>query len=101
MHVLYMVVERYRSGATDEISKRFRECGRQMPPGLHYVDSWVDLGSTTCFQLMRTDDPDLFQVWIEAWSDLVEFEITPVRSSAEAAAASADRAARKRRRDAV
>lgn len=88
-----MVVERYRSGATDAIYKRFRERGRQMPVGLHYVDSWVDLKSTTCFQLMRTNDPGLFQQWIDAWSDLVEFEITPVQSSAEAAAESAERVA--------
>jgi hypothetical protein len=60
-----------------------------MPAGLEYVDSWVDLARTSCFQLMRTDDPRLFQPWIDAWSDLVEFEITPVQSSAQAAAASA------------
>jgi hypothetical protein len=36
---------------------------------------------------MRTDDPSLFSSWIDAWSDLVEFEITPVQSSADAAAA--------------
>jgi hypothetical protein len=89
-----MVVERYRAGASDAIYERFRERGRQLPAGLHYVDSWVDLDSTTCFQLMRTDDPGLFKPWIEAWSDLVEFEITPVQSSAEAAAASVERGRR-------
>jgi len=88
--LLYMVVERYRAGATGAIYERFREHGRQLPAGLHYVDSWVDLKSTMCFQLMRTDDPELFQPWIDAWSDLVEFEITPVRSSAEAASERAD-----------
>ncbi|WP_083853518.1 DUF3303 domain-containing protein [Synechococcus sp. PCC 6312] len=55
-----------------------------MPPGLEYVDSWVDLNYFRCFQLMRTDDQALFEVWIEAWSDLVHFEIIPVRTSAEA-----------------
>lgn len=89
--MLYMVTERYRAGATDAIYARFRERGRQLPTGLHYINSWVDLKSTLCFQLMRTDDPRLFQPWIDAWSDLVEFEITPVQSSAEAAAASAER----------
>jgi hypothetical protein len=84
-----MVVERYRAGAADAIYRRFRERGRQLPAGLDYIDSWVDLGRTCCFQLMRTDDPGLFQSWIEAWSDLVEFEITPVQSSAQAAAVAA------------
>jgi len=83
--VLYMVVERYRAGAAEAIYQRLQARGRQMPSGLHYVESWVDLKCSTCYQLMRTDDPDLFRIWTDAWSDLVEFEITPVVTSAEAA----------------
>ena len=52
------------------------------------MESWVDLESTTRFQLMRAEDPGLLQPWIEAWSDLVEFDITLVQGSAEAAAPS-------------
>jgi len=29
--------------------------------------------------------PSLFAIWIEKWQDLVEFEVIPVVSSAEAA----------------
>ena len=85
--MLYMVVERYKAGAAEAVYERFRTQGRQLPGGLHYVDSWVDLACSTCFQLMRTDNPDLFARWIEAWSDLVDFDITAVQTSAEAAAA--------------
>jgi hypothetical protein len=34
---------------------------------------------------MHTEDGSLFAVWTNAWKDLVEFEIVPVRTSAEAA----------------
>ena len=34
---------------------------------------------------METDDPRLFEVWGRNWSDLVELEIIPVRTSSEAA----------------
>ncbi|WP_236738735.1 DUF3303 domain-containing protein [Chroogloeocystis siderophila] len=37
-----------------------------------------------CFQIMRTDDSSLFDIWIQAWSDLGHFEIIPVRTSAAA-----------------
>ena len=40
---------------------------------------------------MRTDDRSLFGVWMKAWSDVCHFEIIPVRTSAEAAQAIADR----------
>jgi Domain of unknown function (DUF3303) len=85
--MLYMVVERFKQGAAAEIYRRARERGRQLPAGLEYIDSWVDLEFSTCFQLMSTDNPALFAVWIRAWNDLTDFEVIPVRTSAEAAAA--------------
>ncbi len=85
--MLYMVIEHYQDGAAPKIYQRAREQGRMMPPGLDYVSSWVDLDFKTCYQLMQTDDPSLFKLWTDAWADLVEFEIVPVRTSAEAAQA--------------
>ena len=56
-----------------------------LPPGLRYVDSWVDVRLDRCFQIMETDDPRLFDEWVAHWSDLVTFEIVPVIDSTEAA----------------
>jgi precorrin-4 methylase len=33
---------------------------------------------------METEDPTLFNKWIEQWEDLVDFEVIPVVSSEEA-----------------
>jgi hypothetical protein len=52
---------------------------------LEYVSSWIDLEFKTCYQLMRTEDVSLFAAWTNAWQGLIEFEIVPVRTSAEAA----------------
>jgi hypothetical protein len=82
--MLYMVIEHFKHGAP-EVYRRARDKGRMLPDGLEYVSSWVDLEFKTCYQLMRTDDASLFAVWTNAWRDLVEFEIVPVRTSAEAA----------------
>jgi hypothetical protein len=89
--MLYMVVEHFNPGAAPEIYRRVRDRGRQLPAGLEYVDSWVDLDYARCFQLMRSDDPSLFDVWLAAWRDLGHFEVVPVRTSAEAARHIADR----------
>lgn len=82
--MLYMVVERFNPGAAVDIYRRARDHGRMLPEGLEYVASWVDLDFTTCFQLMRTDDEALFEPWKAQWKDLGDFEIVPVRTSAEA-----------------
>jgi len=79
-----MVIERYKHGAADAVYRRFREHGRMMPEGLEYIDSWVERNYERCFQLMATDDPDLFDEWTSHWNDLVEFEILPVLTSREA-----------------
>ena len=84
--MLYMVIERFKPNATEEIYRRFRERGRLLPQGLEYVSSWLDLDFSRCFQLMQTEDVALFDLWVEQWQDLVDFEIVHVRTSAEASA---------------
>jgi len=39
---------------------------------------------------METDDEQLIHEWISHWDDIVDFELIPVVTSAEAAAANAD-----------
>ena len=87
--VLYMVIEHFRPGSAPAIYARVRERGRQLPAGLEYLDSWVDLNYSRCFQVMRTDDPALLDQWMRAWNDLVDFEVVPVRTSSEAATSAA------------
>jgi len=82
--MLYMVIERFKPGAAVELYRRAKERGRLLPEGLEYVASWVDLNFNTCFQLMRTEDETLFGPWCRQWQDLADFEIVPVRTSAEA-----------------
>jgi Protein of unknown function (DUF3303) len=81
-----MVVERYTHGP-GPVYERAATHGRMLPDGLRYVDSWVvaDERLDRCFQLMETDDPALFDVWLANWRDLGSFEVHPVVTSAEAA----------------
>jgi len=84
--MLYMIVEHFRHGDAAPVYARFRARGRLAPDGLHYVNSWVTEDMTRCYQVMETDDRALLDAWIAAWADLVEFEVVPVITSAEAAA---------------
>ena len=88
---LYMVIERFKGGDPVPVYRRFRDSGRRAPEGLTYVSSWVDENLQRCFQLMETDDRRLLDRWIAEWNDLVDFEVVPVISSAEAAARVAPR----------
>ncbi len=85
--MVFMVIEHFRPGRAPEIYRRFRERGRMAPAGLRYVASWVDMDFKRCYQGMETEDAALLAQWTANWDDLVDFEIVPVRPSAEAAAA--------------
>jgi hypothetical protein len=85
MAQLYMVIERFKDGDAASVYRRFRDNGRLAPEGLAYVSSWVDTNLERCYQLMETDNPLLLDQWIAGWSDIVDFEVHPVITSAEAA----------------
>ena len=78
-----MVVERFRNGDADAVRARFKKDGRLMPEGLIYLSSWIDHKGEVCYQLMESADPELFALWTSKWSDLVDFEITPVMAAAD------------------
>lgn len=74
----YMVIERFKTGCFDELYKRFDEKGRMLPDGLYYLNSWTNKAQNVCFQLMESNNQDLFKIWIDKWSDLTDFEIVPI-----------------------
>ena len=88
--MLFMVIEQFH-GRAPEVYRRFRERGRMAPDGVRYITSWVDLNFERCFQVMEAENEAKVREWTANWDDLVEFEIVPVRTSEEAAAAIAPR----------
>jgi hypothetical protein len=82
--MLYMIVEHFRGDAVP-VYRRFRDRGRLAPEGLRYVNSWVTSDLQRCYQVMECDDPRLLEAWMDQWKDLVDFEVIPVVTSAEAA----------------
>lgn len=84
--MLYMVIEKYRSGDPVPIYRRFREQGRLMPAGVEYKSSWITQDLGRCYQVMECDDRGLLDQWMANWRDIVDFEVIPVITSAEAQA---------------
>ena len=79
----FMIIERFHNRDPVPIYRRLRDKGRQMPDGVHYVSSWIEVNFARCFQVMECDDQTLLQRWMAQWSDLMDFEVVPVRTSVE------------------
>jgi hypothetical protein len=82
--MLYMIIERFHADKVKELYKRFDEKGTMMPEGVTYVNSWINEDITVCYQVMEATSIAHLHEWIANWNDLVDFEIIPVISSAEA-----------------
>jgi hypothetical protein len=78
-----MVLETFKDAKA--VYARFRAEGRLAPEGLRYVGSWVTEDLRRCYQVMECDDAALLEAWMARWRDLVDFEVVPVLSSADAA----------------
>ena len=89
--MLFMVVEHFKNGDAVPVYRRFREHGRLAPSGVNYIGSWVTDDLTRCFQIMEAADRTTLDQWLARWEDLVDFDVVPVITSAEAAAAVAPR----------
>ena len=81
--MLFMVIERFKQGDAKAVGERFQVRGRMLPEGLTYQTSWMDVTGARCFQIMEAPDRDALNVWVGRWNDLVDFEITPVLTSAD------------------
>jgi len=84
--MLFMIIEHFRNDDARPVYERFRARGRLAPDGLRYVKSWVTPDLTRCYQVMECEDRALLDQWIAAWEDIVDFEVHPVITSADAAA---------------
>lgn len=80
----YMIIEKFHPGKIKSLYQRFDEKGRMLPPGVTYLNSWINESVTVCYQLMEAGSVSQLHEWIANWNDLADFEIVPVISSAEA-----------------
>ncbi|GAB4361412.1 MAG: hypothetical protein Kow00114_15960 [Kiloniellaceae bacterium] len=81
----FMVIDRFRNGNPGPVYARFAQKGRMLPEGVVYLDSWVADDGTHCYQLMDCASEADLRPWLDAWSDLVDFEVVAVTDSAAAA----------------
>jgi len=89
--MLFMIVERFKNRDAVPVYRRFRDQGRLVTEGVAYVGSWVSADLTCCFQVMEAADRSALNEWLARWADLVDFDVVPVITSAEAQAAIAPR----------
>jgi hypothetical protein len=79
-----MVIEDFKNRDAKPVYERYHQKGRMLPDGLKYVGSWTENNLDRCFQLVECSDPSQFEEWFAHWKDLIDFELAPVMTRADA-----------------
>ncbi len=74
----FMVVEKFKKDCFDKNDYKFNKEGRLLPEGLYYLNSWVNKDANICFQLMETNNAELFDIWTENWNQFTDFGVYPI-----------------------
>ena len=82
--MLFMIIERFKNRDPVPVYRKFRDKGRMAPEGLTYVSSWITEDMDRCYQVMECDDRRILEQWMTRWSDVTDFEVIPVVTSAQA-----------------
>jgi hypothetical protein len=83
----YMVTWTIPTHSYDAAVEAFLNGGAPMPAGLKLLGRWHAPGSKKGWLLCETDDPGILYEHMVEWGSMLESEVFPVISDAEAAAA--------------
>lgn len=82
--MIFLIIERFIPEKVKELYELLDREGRQLPDGVKYINSWVDMDLETCYQIMEAENVGKIQEWLIRWQDFAEFEIIPVIDSTTA-----------------
>ena len=77
----FLIIEKFKEDKVNALYLRLEEKGRLLSPGIQYVNSWIDMDITTCYQIMKAKSIGQVQEWLFQWQEFADFEIIPVMDS--------------------
>ena len=73
-HITYQLSPEQRN----EAQKRFKETGAPPPAGVTMTGRWHCAQGHRGFLIAESSDAEAIAKWLQDWTDLLTFEVTPV-----------------------
>jgi Protein of unknown function (DUF3303) len=80
--MLFMVTYAFAPDDRDIVQDRFKKTGGGPGEGVAMLGRWHAVGGHGGFVLADTTDAVALGKWLQEWTDLLEFDITPVNDDA-------------------
>jgi hypothetical protein len=81
--MLFLVTWNISCGNRDATNARFKKTGGPPPAGVKMIGRWHSAAGARGAVIAEADDAVALAKWIQQWSDLIQFEITPVVDDAD------------------
>lgn len=74
----FMITYAFAPGARDTAQERFKTTGGGPGEGVRMLGRWHAVGGHRGYVLAETTDAVALGKWLQEWTDLLEFQVTPV-----------------------
>jgi hypothetical protein len=78
--MLFMISYSFASADRDVVQDRFKKTGGMPGSGVTMLGRWHDIGGNRGFVLAEGNESIALGKWLQEWTDLLEFEVTPVNN---------------------
>jgi hypothetical protein len=76
--MVFHIEYEYLPEVRNEDQKRYKDTGAQPPPGVTMTARWHFVQGRKGFIIAETSDAEAIARWLQGWTDLVTFKVTPV-----------------------
>ena len=78
--MLFMISYVFHPDDRDTVQDRFKKTGGGPGPAVKMLGRWHAIGGGSGFVLAETNDNVALALWMQDWTDLLTFDITPVNT---------------------
>ena len=83
--MLFHITFEFSPHERDQAQKRFKETGAPPTEGVTMLGRWHSVAGHIGFLVAESSDALAIGKWMQSWTDLLSFEVTPVLTDEEAA----------------
>ena len=76
--MLFMITYAFSPGDREKAQERFKKTGGGPPAGAKMLGRWHNVAGLQGFVLAESADAVAIGKWMQEWTDLIDFEVTPV-----------------------
>ena len=69
-----MITATYKGDDVHDIPKHVKDHFLKLPDGIKHIDTWIGANGRRHFQVLRTNNESLLQIWTAGLNDLFDIE---------------------------